>query len=137
MSVQASRLTRSDSDGDTLDGSAHNYSLTFKAGHLPPVNAFWSLTMYDSKTQLLIENPINRYLINSPMLTSAKKNADGSLTFYIQNKSPGADKESNWLLAPNGPIYLVMRLYRRKTTPPSILPAGTGTWQPPGIKRVS
>ena len=80
--------------------------------------------MYDGKTQLLIENPINRYLINSPMLPDMKKNADGSLTLYIQNKSPGADKEANWLPAPNGPIYLVMRLYWPKTTPPSILPAG-------------
>ena len=80
--------------------------------------------MYDGKTQLLIENPINRYLINSPMLPTMKKNADGSLTLYIQNKSPGADKESNWLPAPNGPIYLVMRLYWPKTEAPSILPAG-------------
>ena len=130
-------LTRADVDGQTLDGSQHNYTLTFPAGQQPPVNAFWSLTMYDGKTQLLIENPINRYLINSPMLPSMKTNADGSLTLYIQNKSPGSDKESNWLPAPNGPIYLVMRLYWPKTTSPSILPAGEGTWQPPGIKRVS
>ena len=79
------------------------------------MNAFWSVTMYDGKTQLLIENPINRYLINSPMLPGMKKNADGSLTLYIQNKSPGADKEANWLPAPDGPIYLVMRLYWPKT----------------------
>jgi len=130
-------ITRIDSDGQTLDGSKNNYTLTFPAGQLPPVNAFWSLTMYDGKTQLLIENPISRYLINSPMLSTLKTNADGSLTLYIQNKSPGADKETNWLPAPNGPIYLVMRLYWPKTTPPSILPAGEGTWQPPGIKRVS
>ena len=130
-------LTRIDSDGQTLDGSKHNYTLTFPPGQQPPVNAFWSLTMYDGKTQLLIENPINRYLINSPMLPAMKTNADGSLTLYIQNKSPGADKESNWLPAPDGPIYLVMRLYWPKTTPPSILPAGEGTWQPPGVKRVS
>jgi hypothetical protein len=62
-----------------------------------------------------------------------KKNADGSLTLYIQNKSPGKDKESNWLPAPNDLIYLVMRLYDPKTEPPSILPAGEGTWKPPGI----
>ena len=61
-------LTRIDSDGQTLDGSKNNYTLTFPPGQQPPVNAFWSLTMYDGKTQLLIENPINRYLINSPML---------------------------------------------------------------------
>jgi hypothetical protein len=129
--------TRIDSDGQTLDGSKHNYTLTFPPGQLPPVNAFWSVTMYDGKTQLLIENPINRYLINAPMLPGLKTNADGSLTLYIQNKSPGADKESNWLPAPNGPIYLVIRLYWPRPTPPSILPAGEGTWQPPGIKRVS
>jgi hypothetical protein len=130
-------LTRNDSDGQTLDGSQHNYTLTFLPGQLPPVNSFWSLTMYDGKTQLLIENPINRYLVNSPMVPAMKTNADGSLTLYIQNKSPGADKEANWLPAPNGPIYLVLRLYWPKTTPPSILPAGEGTWQPPGLKRVS
>ena len=130
-------FTRADGDGQTLDGSKHNYTLTFPAGQLPPVNAFWSLTMYDGKTQLLIENPINRYLVNSPMLPSMKTNADGSLTLYMQNKSPGADKEANWLPAPNGPIYLVMRLYWPKTEPPSVLPAGQGTWQPPGIKRIS
>jgi hypothetical protein len=130
-------LTRVDGDGQTLDGSKHNYTLTFPAGQMPPVNAFWSITMYDGKTQLLIENPINRYLINSPMLPNMKTNADGSLTLYIQNKTPGADKEANWLPAPDGPIYLVMRLYWPKTTPPSILPAGEGTWQPPAIKPAS
>jgi len=129
--------TRTDSDGQMLDGSRHNYTLTFPPGQLPPVNAFWSLTMYDGKTQLLIENPINRYLVNSPMLPALKTNADGSLTLYIQNKSPGAEKESNWLPAPNGPIYLVIRLYWPKTTAPSILPAGEGAWQPPSVKRVS
>jgi hypothetical protein len=67
------------------------------------------------------------------MLPGIKKNADGSLTLYIQQNSPGADKESNWLPAPNGPIYLVMRLYWPKTEPPSILPPGEGTWKPPGV----
>ena len=98
-------MTRVDGDGAALDGSKHNYTLTFAKGQLPPVNAFWSVTMYDGKTQLLIENPINRYLINSPMLPDMKKNPDGSLTLYIQKDSPGKDKESNWLPAPNGPIY--------------------------------
>jgi len=123
-------------DGEVLDGSKHEYTLTFPAGQSPPVSAFWSVTMYDGKTQLLIENPINRYLINSPMLPGMKTNADGSLTLYIQNKSPGADKEANWLPAPNGPIYLVMRLYWPKVEAPSVLPPGTGTWQPPSIKKV-
>ena len=75
------------------------------------MNAFWSVTMYDGKSQLLIKNPINRYLINSPMLAAMKKNADGSLTLYIQKDSPGKEKEANWLPAPNDTIYLVMRLY--------------------------
>jgi hypothetical protein len=125
--------TRVDSAGRTLDGSRHNYTLTFPAGQLPPVNSFWSVTMYDGKSQLLIKNPINRYLINSPMLPGMKKNEDGSLTLYIQKDSPGADKEANWLPAPNDTIYLVMRLYWPKTEAPSILPAGEGSWQPPGI----
>ena len=126
-------LTRADGDGKTLDGSKNSYTLTFPPGQQPPVNAFWSLTMYDGKTQLLIENPINRYLVNSPMIPAMKTNPDGSLTLYIQNKSPGADKEANWLPAPNGPIYLVMRLYWPKTEAPSVLPPGNGTWQPPAI----
>jgi hypothetical protein len=130
-------LTRTDSDGQPLDGSKHDYTLTFPPGQQPPVNSFWSLTMYDGNTQLLIENPISRYLINSPMLPRMKTNADGSLTLYIQSKLPGPDKEANWLPAPSGPIYLVMRLYWPKADPPSILPPGEGTWRPPGVKRVS
>jgi hypothetical protein len=126
-------MTRVGANGETLDGSKHNYTLTFAAGQLPPVNAFWSVTMYDGKTQLLIENPINRYLINSPMLPGMKKNPDGSLTIHIQKDSPGKGKEANWLPSPNDTIYLVMRLYWPKETPPSILPAGQGTWQPPAI----
>jgi len=126
-------LTRVDAKGETLDSSKHNYTITFSAGELPPVNAFWSVTMYDGTSQFLIKNPINRYLINSPMLPGMKKNADGSLTLYIQKDSPGKAKEANWLPAPDGTIYLVMRLYWPKDTPPSILPAGSGTWLPPGI----
>ena len=123
--------------GEPIDASAHAYTLTFPAGDLPPVNAFWSVTMYDGKTQLLIQNPIDRYLINSPMLPGLKKNADGSLTIYIQHASPGPDKESNWLPAPDGPVYLVMRLYWPKKNPPSILPAGKGDWKPPAVVKVS
>jgi hypothetical protein len=129
-------FTRADSEGAPLDGSQHVYALTFAADAPPPVNAFWSVTMYDGKTQLLIENPINRYLVNSPMLPDLKKNADGSVTIYIQSKSPGADKEANWLPAPDGPMYLVMRLYWPKAAPPSILPPGEGTWRPPGVAKV-
>jgi hypothetical protein len=126
-------MTKTLANGDELDGSKQNYTLTFAKDQFPPVNAFWSVTMYDGKTQLLIENPINRYLINSPMLPGMKKNPDGSVTLYIQNKTPGKARESNWLPAPDGPIYLVMRLYWPKDTPPSILPPGEGTWSPPGL----
>ena len=125
--------TRATATGETIDASKHNYTLTFPAGQLPPVNSFWSVTMYDGNSQLLIKNPINRYLINSPMLASMKKGADGSLTLYIQRDSPGKDKEANWLPAPDGPVYLVMRLYWPKDKAPSILPAGEGTWKPPGV----
>lgn len=120
-------MTRQNGNGQPLDGSKNNYSLTFPAGKLPPVNAFWSVTIYDGKTQLFIENPIHRYLINSPMLSDLQKNPDGSLTLYIQKDSPGKDKESNWLPAPNGPIYLVMRPYWSKKT---VL---QGSWQPPAV----
>lgn len=115
-------LTRNDGDGRALDGTKYSYTLTFPAGQLPPVNAFWSMTMYDGNTQLLIKNPIDRYLINSPMLPGMKTNADGSLSLYIQKESPGKEKEPNWLPPPDGPIYLVMRLYWPRTEAPSILP---------------
>jgi hypothetical protein len=126
-------MTKTLADGSALDGSKHKYTLTFAKGQLPPVDAFWSVTMYDGKNQLLVKNPINRYLINSPMLPGMKTNPDGSLTLYIQKDSPGKDKEANWLPAPDGPIYLVMRLYWPKTEAPSILPPGQGTWNPPAI----
>ena len=103
---------------------------------MPPVNAFWSVTMYDGKTQLLIENPINRYLINSPMLPAPEEERRRLADLYIQKDSPGKEKESNWLPAPDGPIYVVMRLYWPKTEAPSILPPGEGTWQPPAIEQM-
>jgi hypothetical protein len=122
-------LLATDSDGKKPDTSSNRYTLTFPAGQLPPVNAFWSVPMYDGKTQLLIENPINRYLINSPMLPDLKKNADGSLTIHLQKDSPGKDQESNWLPAPDGPIYVVMRLNWPKES------ALNGTWLPPAVQR--
>jgi len=118
-----------DSEGNKPDCAANRYTLTFPKDQLPPANAFWSVTMYDGKTQLLVANPLNRYLINSPMLPDLKTNADGSLTIYIQKESPGKDKESNWLPAPGGPIYLVMRLYWPK---PAAL---DGAWKPPAVVR--
>ena len=124
--------TRTDATGEPLDGSKHNYTLTFPAGQLPPVNAFWSVTMYDGKSQLLIKNPINRYLINSPMLPGMKKNADGSLTLYIQKDIPRQGEGSQLVArAQRHDLSRCMRLYWPKDTPPSILPAGEGTWKPP------
>ncbi|MBK7423975.1 MAG: DUF1254 domain-containing protein [Propionivibrio sp.] len=123
-------ITRQDKDNQTLDGSKANYTLTFPAAAMPPVNAFWSVTMYDGKTQLLISNPINRYLINSPMLPELKKSPDGSLTLYIQKDEPTDPvQKANWLPAPNGPIYMVLRLYWPKVS------ALDGSWLPPGIAR--
>jgi len=127
----------SDGDGDALDGSKNKYTITFPKGQLPPVNAFWSITMYDGNTQLLIKNPIDRYLINSPMISDMKLDEDGALRLYVQNESPGKDKESNWLPAPDGPIYMVMRLYWPKSDDPSILPPGKGSWKPPGIVKAN
>jgi hypothetical protein len=123
-------MLATDSEGKKPDCSKKRYTLTFPKGQLPPANAFWSVTMYDAKTQLLIENPLNRYLINSPMLPDLKKNEDGSLTLYIQKDSPGKEKESNWLPAPDGPIYVVMRLYWPRDE------ALTGKWKPPALTPV-
>ena len=111
-------------------------ALRSRRDRLPPVNAFWSLTMYEGQSRLLIRNPIDRYLVNSSMLSTMKTNADGGLTIYIQRKSPGRERTANWLPAPNGSMLLAMRLYWPKTEPVSILPIGKGTWQPPGVKRV-
>jgi len=120
-----------DNRGAKLDAGKYRYTITFPAKAYPPVNAFWSVTMYDGKSQLLVANPINRYLINSPMLPQLKKNADGSLTMYIQKDSPGKGRGSNWLPAPDGPFYLVMRLYWPKKE------ALDGTWKPAPVVRAN
>jgi hypothetical protein len=117
-----------DSAGHKLDG-ANRYTVRFAPGQLPPANAFWSLTMYELPKSLLVANPLNRYLVNSPMLPQFVKDADGGLTLYIQNKSPGKDKEPNWLPAPKGPFTIFMRIYWPKEA------ALDGTWkQPPMTK---
>ena len=130
-------FTRNDGRATARRQQAHVHADLRRRASCRPSNAFWSVTMYDGKTQLLIENPINRYLINSPMLPDMKKNNDGSLTIYIQKDSPGKDKESNWLPAPDGPIFLVMRLYWPKTEPPSILPPGEGDVATAGVVPVA
>ena len=118
-----------DADGDPLDAGKANYTLTFDKGQQPPVNAFWSLTMYDAKTQLMIENDLNRYLLNSTMLDDMTTGDDGSLTLYVQKEPPGKDKEANWLPAPDGPFYMLMRLYWPKD---EFL---DGDWQPPSLQK--
>ncbi len=117
-----------DSNGDKLNG-ANKYTLRFAPGQLPPVNAFWSLTMYKMPESLLADNPINRYLINSPMLPQLQKDADGGITLLIQNASPGKDKESNWLPAPAGPFTMYMRLYWPKAE------ALDGDWKAPKLQK--
>jgi hypothetical protein len=118
-----------DADGQKLDG-AHRYTLRFAPGQLPPVNAFWSLTMYDVPDLMLVANPIDRYLINSPMLPDFVRDGDGGITLYIQHDSPGKALEPNWLPAPAGPFYMSMRLYWPKAE------ALDGTWKLPPLTRV-
>jgi hypothetical protein len=120
---------RVDADGQKLEGT-NRYTLRFPRAQLPPVNAFWSLTMYNLPQSLLVANPINRYLINSPMLPQLKKDADGRLTLLIQNESPGKDKEANWLPAPKGPFAMYMRLYWPKEE------ALEGRWKNPPLEKV-
>jgi hypothetical protein len=118
-----------DGSGEKLDGS-RRYAVTFAADHLPTVHAFWSLTMYELPSSLLVANPINRYLLNSPMLPQFKKDADGGLTLLVQHESPGKDKEANWLPAPKGPFFIAMRMYWPKDE------ALNGTWTAPPLQRV-
>jgi hypothetical protein len=103
------------------------YELRFAPGQLPPVNAFWSLTLYELPSSLLSANRLNRYLINSPMLPSLRRDPDGGVTLYIQHVSPGPDKEANWLPAPSGPFYMAMRLYWPKPE------ARDGRWTAPPL----
>lgn len=119
-----------DSSGQPLTGNGGRYTLRFAPGQLPPVNAFWSITMYDAKTKLLVANSIERYLINSPMLPKLKKDKDGGLTLYVQYASPGPGKQANWLPAPNGPFFVVMRLYWPKPE------AFDAKWTKPALVRV-
>jgi hypothetical protein len=118
-----------DADGQKLDGS-HRYTLRFAPGQLPPVNAFWSLTMYELPEMLLVANPIDRYLLNSTMLPDFVRDADIGITLYIQHDSPGKAREPNWRSAPKGPFLVVMRLYWPKAE------ALNGTWKLPPLKRM-
>lgn len=99
-----------DADGRPFDG-ANRYTIRFAPDEMPPARQFWSITMYSLPERLLVANPIDRYLLNTPMMPDWAKDGDGGYTFYIQNESPGPGKEANWLPAPKGGFYMVMRLY--------------------------
>jgi len=117
-----------DADGNKLDGRRNAYRLRFAPGELPPVNAFWSLTLYRLPESLLYANPLNRYLINSPMLPELQRDPDGGLTLLVQHQPPAKGLESNWLPAPDGPFAVFLRLY---------WPTGAaleGQWKPPALK---
>jgi hypothetical protein len=119
-------LNIGDESGKPLDG-ANKYTISFDKGATPPVNAFWSITLYGSDG-FQVANSLNRFAVSSWM--PFKYNADGSLDLYFQNESPGKDKEANWLPAPKGPFNLTMRLYGPKSE------ALTGKWNPPPITKV-
>jgi hypothetical protein len=119
-----------DADGKPYDG-AHKYVMHFAKGQLPPVKGFWSLTMYDDKF-FFVDNPLNRYTLSQR--NKLNYNKDGSVDLYIQNASPGKDKEANWLPAPKGKFILMLRLYWPDEPPHvSIL---DGSWKPPAVKLV-
>ena len=118
-----------DATGEPLDASKSNYVLRFGRDQLPPVDAFWSLTMYGLPGRLLVANPVNRYLVNSPMLPSLKRDADGAITLYLQSTSPGADKDSNWLPTPHGPFFTLLRLYLPQQA------ATDGIWKQPPLRK--
>jgi hypothetical protein len=119
-----------DSAKKPLSG-ANRYELRFAPGDLPPVNAFWSLTLYELPSSLLSANPLNRYLINSAMLPSLKRDDDGGVTLAVQHADPGADGQANWLPAPPGPFFLALRLYWPKAD------ALNGRWIAPPLVRAS
>ena len=119
-------LNLADEVGKPLDG-ASKYTIHFEKDATPPVNAFWSLTLYDSDG-FQVANSLNRFAVSSWM--PFKYNPDGSLDLYFQNESPGANKEANWLPAPKGPFNLTMRLYSPKSG------ALTGKWNPPPITKI-
>jgi len=116
-----------DSEGKPANGARHSYTVHFAKDQLPPTDAFWSLTMYDAKTRLLVPNHKKRYLINSQMLDKLKRDADGGLTLALQHHEPPKDEQSNWLPAPPGPFYAVLRIYLPK---PEVV---NGQWSLPPL----
>jgi hypothetical protein len=120
-----------DAGGKKFNGASNKYVMHFDKGQMPPVDGFWSLTMYDAK-YFFVPNALNRYTLSSRNKFIA--NSDGSVDLYLQAESPGAEKEANWLPAPKAPFIPMLRLYWPKETPPSII---DGTWKPPGIARTN
>jgi hypothetical protein len=121
--------SKEDTDGKPYSGS-NRYVMHFDKGQLPPVNGFWSLTMYDAEF-FFVSNPLNRYTLSAR--NKLKTNADGSVDLLLQHENPGKEKESNWLPAPSGGFIPMLRLYWPKETPPSIL---DGTWTIPPAKEL-
>jgi len=120
-----------DADGNKFDGASKKYVVHIDKGQMPPVNGFWSFTMYDDK-YFFVPNPLNRYTLSSR--NKFVTNPDGSVDLYLQADSPGKAKEANWLPAPKAKFIPMLRLYWPKETPPSII---DGTWTPPAIKPAS
>lgn len=118
-----------DADDQPFDGN-HRYEIRFMPDALPPVGAFWSITAYNAD-KFLLENPINRYVINSPMLASLRREEDGGFTIYIQHDSPGAERESNWLPVSRDAFNLAFRTYQPG---PAII---DGRWQAPPVVRIA
>jgi len=124
--MQVGYIGNVDAEGKPLVGN-NNYELKFDVP--PPVAGFWSLTMYDGKSKLLVDNPINRYSVGD-RTKGMMYNKDGSLSIYMSSEKPKGDKASNWLPAPKGPFYVVIRAYNAE--------AGifNGSWEPAAIKKV-
>ncbi len=122
--------SEADADGKPYMGS-NKYVLHFDKGQFPPVNGFWSLTMYNAE-YFFVANPLNRYTLSAR--NKFTTNADGSVDLYLQRDNPGGDKEANWLPAPDGRFILMMRLYWPKETPPSII---DGSWKIPPVRKVN
>ncbi|WP_095168774.1 DUF1254 domain-containing protein [Pseudomonas sp. Irchel 3H3] len=120
-----------DSSGKPANGAKHSYTLHFAKDQLPPADAFWSLTLYDGKSKLLVANHQQRYLINSRMLPNLKRDADGGLTLYVQHSVPLKEQRSNWLPAPHGPFFAVLRLYLPK---PEV---ANGQWKQPALTPIN
>ncbi|HZG32374.1 MAG TPA: DUF1254 domain-containing protein [Sphingopyxis sp.] len=118
-----------DAAGQKTDGR-HRYRLRFAPGELPPVRSFWSLTMYELPDRMLVENPLERYLINSAMLPALRRDPDGGITLEIGHETPGSEREANWLPAPDGPFLVILRAY---------WPTGAladGSWKKPPLERI-